>query len=150
MAKFRLQPVLKLRKYREQLRQRDLAIAIGEEQQRKDAVLHLADLRRRQTDIFRSQQQAGPLDMQAVVAQRQYLGLLSREISFRLRGVAQAERETARRRGDMTEAMRDRKAIEILEDRFRERLRRDEDRRDMAELDEASLRIVAAGHKAEA
>jgi len=150
MAKFRLQPVLTLRKYREQLRQRDLAVALGEEQRRKDAVLRLADLRRAQTAVFRGQQQTGPLDMQAVVAQRQYLGLLGREIGFRLRGVAQAERETARRRGDMTDAMQDRKAVEILEDRFRQRLRRDEDRRDMAELDEASLRIVAAGHKAEA
>ncbi|HOI56039.1 MAG TPA: flagellar export protein FliJ [Phycisphaerae bacterium] len=150
MAKFRLQPVLTLRKYREQLRQRDLAVALGEEQRRKDAVLRLADLRREQTDVFRGQQQTGPLDMQAVVAQRQYLGLLGREIGFRLRGVAQAERETARRRGDMTDAMQDRKAVEILEDRFRQRLRRDEDRREMAELDEVSLRIVAAGPKVDA
>ncbi|MBN2583402.1 MAG: flagellar FliJ family protein [Planctomycetes bacterium] len=147
MAKFRLEPVLKLRKYREQLRQRDLALALSEEQRRKDAVLRLADLRREQTDVFRRQQQAGPLDMQRVVGQRQYLGLLGREIGFRLRGVAQAERETTRRRGAMTEAMQDRKALEILEGRFHEQLRRDEDRMEMAELDEASLRIAGAGRQ---
>ena len=140
MAKFRLQPVLMLRKHRELQRQRELALAINEEQRRKDAVLRLAALRREHAEHLRRQQKTGPLDMQSVVAHRQYLGLLGREIGFRLQGVAQAERETAQRRATMSEAMRDRKALEILEDRFRLEVRTDRDRAEMAELDEAALR----------
>jgi len=145
MAKFRLEPVLKLRKYREQVRKRDLAVAVAREQQQKEAVVRLAGLQQEQSHIFRRQQQAGRIDMQAVVAQKQYLGLLGREIGFGLQDVARAEHETTRHRGKVAEAMKDRKALDVLQERFVEGLRTEQRRAETSELDEAGLRIARDG-----
>lgn len=146
MAKFQLEPVLKLRRYREQVRKRDLAAAVAREQQQKEAVVRLAGLQQEQLQLFRRQQQAGRLDMQAVVAQKQYLGLLGREIGFGLQGVARAEHESGRHRGKVAEAMKDRKALDILQERFVEGLRAEQRRAERSELDEAGLRIARDGH----
>ena len=147
MAKFRLEPVLKLRKYREEARKRDLAAAVSEEQRHKAAVLRLAGLQQEQSQMFRQQQQAGRLDMRALIAQKQYLALLGREISFSLTGVARAEHETGRQRGKVAEAMKDRKALEILRDRAVEAALAQQRRDEMAELDEAGLRVARGGHE---
>ena len=148
MAKFRLEPVLKLRKYREEARKRDLAAAVSEEQRHKDVVLRLANFQLEQSQVFRRQQGAGPLDMLALIAQKQYLGLLDREIRFGLKSVARAEHETARHRGKVAGAMQDRKALEILQGRALEAALAEQRRAEMAELDEAGLRIVRGGNEA--
>jgi len=147
MAKFRLEPVLKLRKYREEARKRDLAAAVSEEQRHKAAVLRLAGLQQEQSQVFRQQQQAGRLDMRALIAQKQYLGLLGREISFGLKGVARAEHETARQRGKVAGAMKDSKALEILRDRAVEAVLARQRRDETVELDEAGLRVARRGRE---
>jgi len=147
MAKFRLQPVLKLRKHREEARKRDLAAAVSEEQRHKTVVLRLADFQREQSQVFRRQQGAGPLDMSALIAQKQYLGLLGREIRFGLQSVARAEHQTARHRGKVAGAMQERKALEILQDRAVEAASAEQRKAEMAELDEVGLRIVQGGNE---
>jgi flagellar export protein FliJ len=141
MAKFRLQPVLKLRKHREEARKRELAVALGEENRRKELALRLARLRQEQLQEVRRAQQAGTLDIRSLIELKAYVGLLDRRIVEQLGLVAEAERETAARREVLVAAMKDRKALEVLERRHVERLRGEEARRETAELDEVGARM---------
>jgi flagellar export protein FliJ len=136
MAKFKLEPVLRLRQHREESRKRDLAVAVAAEMERKEGVRRLARMRDEQKQTLRQVQQAGVLDMETVIQERQYVGLLDREIGLGLGVVAGAERETAVRRGRMVEAMKDRKALEVLKERSRVVERRREAAVDAAALDE--------------
>jgi len=136
MAKFKLEPVLKLRQHREDARKRELAEAVAAETQRKEGVMRLARMRDEQSQLLRQSQHSGLLDMETVIQERQYVGLLDREIGLSLGVVAGAERETVVRRGRMVEAMKDRKALDVLKDRSRVVERRREAAVEAAALDE--------------
>lgn len=138
MAKFRLEPVLRLRRHREESRKRELAEAVAVEMQRKEGVMRLARMRDEQKQTLRQAQQVGLLDMEAVIQERQYVGLLDREIGLGLGVVAGAERETAARRARMVEAMKERKALEVLQERSRSAERRREAAVEAAALDEVA------------
>lgn len=141
MTRFRLEPVLKLRRHREEARKRELAEAVAAENERKDAALRYAQMRQEQTQAMRRQGGSGQLDMRSLIDYRVYLGRLDREIRDQLRSVAVAEKKTAERREHLTRAMVDRKAIDKLARRHAERQRLEQDRRETAELDEMALRL---------
>ncbi len=148
MKKFRLQPVLKLRQYAEELRKRDLAEALAEEQRRKDFVLRIAESRNQQTALLRQQQEQSEVDVRNLIEHRQYIGLLDREIRLNLRHVAAAEQQTATRKQAVVSAMRDRKAVETLRQHFNERMRQQGERLETIEMDEVAAmsgRTTAAG-----
>ncbi len=138
MAKFKLEPVLRLRQHREESRKRELAVAVAIETERKEGVRRLAGMRDEQRQTLRQVQQTGTLDMETVIQERQYVGLLDREIGLSLGVVAGAERETAARRGRMIEAMKERKALEVLKERSRLAEQRREAAVEAAALDEVA------------
>lgn len=138
MKRFRLESVLRLRKHREELRKRELAAALAAERETKDEVLRLADIRRRNAEAFRDRQDRGPVDVRQVIELKQYIGLLDRELGFRLRDVARAEHRSEACRQTVAGAMTDRKAIETLKGRAADAERREASRRETAELDEAA------------
>ena len=141
MAKFRLEPVLKLRRHREEDRKRDLARALAVENRFKDAALHIADLRGQHATRMREGQGAGqPLDIRTLIEHRSYIGLLDREIARQLRCVALAEHETRRRRQHLAAAMVDRKAMEVLRDKVLLAAQREEERRDESEMADLAIR----------
>jgi flagellar export protein FliJ len=115
-----------------------LAEAVAVEMQRKEGVMRLARMRDEQKQTLRQAQQVGLLDMEAVIQERQYVGLLDREIGLGLGVVAGAERETAARRARMVEAMKERKALEVLQERSRSAERRREAAVEAAALDEVA------------
>lgn len=144
MKPFRLQPILKLRQYAEDLRKRELAKALAEEQRRKDVVLRLADSRQQQAEKLRDRHLETDIDVRGLIEHRQYIGLLEREIHLHLRGVATAEHETRLRRAATVEAMRDRKALDVLRERFEARGLRQAERVETAEMDEVASGMVHA------
>ena len=145
MARFRLEPVLKLRQHREDARKRDLAVALNDENQEKETALRYVRLRQDQIHQMRARQVTddGPLDIRALIEHRAHIGLLDREIQGQLRTVAVAERETTGRRRKVSEAMVDRKALEVLRDKALTAEQANLMRQEAAELDEVSLRIHA-------
>lgn len=146
MARFRLEPVLKLRQHREDARKRDLAVALNAESREKEAAMRYVRLRQDQVRQMRLRQDAddGPLDIRALIEHRAHIGLLDREIQGQLRAVAVAERETSDRRRNVSEAMVDRKALEVLRDKVLSANQATLARQEAAELDEVSLRIHAS------
>jgi flagellar export protein FliJ len=148
MATFRLAPVLKLRKHREEDRKRDLAAALTVENREKETALRYAELRQSQTvQLRRSQQTGGEMDIRTLIEHRSYIGLLDRELSGQLRRVAQAEHETGRRRGRLAEAMVARKALDVLRDKAAAAERAETEKAEATELDEVAVRI-AVGRRA--
>lgn len=141
MSGFRLQPVMKLRQYAEELRKRDLAEALAEERRRKDVVLRLAESRKEQSETLRRRQRQDELDVREMIEHRQYMGLLEREIHLHLRHVAVAERQTHSSRLALMEAVRSRKAIDVLRRRFDERLQQKQSRLETAEMDEVASSV---------
>jgi len=129
-----------LRQHREDLRKRELAEALAVETRLKQEALRLARLRQHQADEFRTRQQAGPLDMRAIIDCRAFIGLLDRRILEGLQDVAKAEHATAGHRQNLVQAMKDRKAIEVLQQRAMNREQLAQARRETAELDDISTR----------
>jgi flagellar FliJ protein len=148
MTKFRLEAVLKFRKHREESRKRELAKAVAEELQRKEKVLRLAELRKHESATLKVSQKPGPLDMQMVIEQRRYVGQLDREIYLRLSDVAKAEEVTAGYRKNVVEAMKDRKALDILKERFLLAAQQKAAGREAVVLDEVGLMLYRRGQKA--
>lgn len=144
MATFRLASVLKLRRHHEDRRQRDLAAALAVENEQKDTAMRYARMRQEQAErVRRWQRVAGELDVRALIDHRAYVGLLDREIQEKLRCVARAEHETVGRRAKLVEAMVDRKALEVLQERAADDERTRRDRAETAEIDEVALRVHA-------
>jgi flagellar export protein FliJ len=150
MAKFRLAPVLTLRKHREDDRKRELAEALAEESREKQSALRFAEMRQDQATLLRQRQAAGEIDVRTLIEDRTYLGQLDREIQRQLRVVARCELETNRRRAVLVEARRDRRAMEVLQEKFLAARRAVEVRRETAELDEVAIRLAGHGRSAEA
>lgn len=150
MAKFRLAPVLTLRKHREDDRKRELAEALAEESREKHSALRFAEMRQDQTTLLRQRQAAGEIDVRTVIEDRAYLGQLDREIQRQLRVVARCELETNRRRAVLVEARRDRRAMEVLQEKFLAAGRALEVRRETAELDEVAIRLAGRSRSVEA
>jgi len=150
MAKFRLAPVLTLRKHREDDRKRELAEALAEESREKQSALRFAEMRQNQATLLRQRQAAGEIDVRTLIEDRAYLGQLDREIQRQLRVVARCELETNRRRAVLVEARRDRRAMEVLQEKFLAARRAVEVRRETAELDEVAIRLAGLGRSMEA
>ena len=139
---FKLEPVLQLRRRDEDDRLRDVAVI-----ERERAALE-SRLREQQGHIIGaktewSEQLRGTLDLHALrsrahrslhaVREAQQLAIALAGVHHRL--------DAARRR--LAEAVRRRRAIELLRDRALETWRRDEDRRETAELDDLGKASVA-------
>lgn len=143
---FRLETVLKQRITIEDQRQRDLA------QVMRERMILEGQLRQMQQTITDSRQQladglVGQVDLGGVSNFARYSAqarLRAQAIVARLAGI---EKRVAAARQLLVEAMRDRKAMEILRDREYARWQRSEAQREAAELDEvgtqAYLRQVA-------
>ena len=143
---FRLETVLKQRMTIEDQRQRDLA------QVMRERMILEGQLRQMQQTISESRQQladglVGRVDLGGVSNFARYSAqarLRAQAIVARLAGI---EKRVAAARQLLVEAMRDRKAMEILRDREYARWRRSEAQREAAELDEVGtqgyLRQVA-------
>ncbi len=142
---FRLRPVLRFRKYQEQSQKRCLAEALTVENEQKETALRYAGMRQEAAGRFRSEQEKGWLDVRRLIDRRVYISLLDRELQDQLQVVAKAELETGRRRGDLAEAMKARKALEVLEDRARRRQRAAQDRAETAEMDEVAVGVHRRG-----
>ena len=145
MARFRLEPVLKLRKHHEEWRKRELSSALTVENQEKETAVRYARMRQEQTQQVRQQQRAGLLDIRTLIDEKAYIGLLDREIQSQFRKVALAEHQTAGRRTKLAEAMTARKALEVLRERAAEAERARQAREETVALDEVGVRLHTSG-----
>lgn len=136
--RFRLESVLRHRHRLEDICQRDLAKTL-----RKRMILE-NQLRQMQTTIIESKRQlgtalTGQVELSRIAQFASYGGQVTQRAHGLVRTLAQLEDQITQARQRLVEAMRDRKAIEILRERHYQQWLRIQDRRQTVEMDDLAL-----------
>ena len=143
--KFRLEPLLKIREYREKERQKDHSAAVHEVVKQKQQ-LQALDHERLATLDHQRQRLIGRLSVAEALVCSRYLVKLKRQ---RLSGTGLLhglEREAERKRQELVEAARERKIYELLKEKRRLRYRQEAEKQDQKQLDEVAV-VAFRRHK---
>lgn len=135
---FKYQSILKHRCAVEDARQRELALHL---RHRMILQNELTGMQRTIVDSKRHLGVAltGNVDMAQVARFARYSGQTAQRAHAILLKLAQGEKQIDQSRNLLAEATRQRKAIELLQDRYRRQWRREQDRRETEVLDELAL-----------
>src|SRR5690348_13475533 len=140
---FSLQSVLNHRSEIEQVNQRALAHLQAQMQQLKTA---LADLNNSvQSDLtdLRQNRLTGPLEISYLTGHRRYMLVVQRRATEMVQRMTLLQRQIDAAHGELVEAARQRKILEKLRDRQKSRWIADQTRRELAELDDLTMRRAA-------
>ena len=137
--KFRLDPLLKLRKHREKERQKEHAAAVAEADKQKQLNGDI-DTARVNTLDYQRTRLAGKLSIPEALIHSRYIMKLKRERMAGTELLHALQREAEKKRAKLVIAARDRKIFEKLKEKQQSRHRSKIERQDQKELDE-----VAAG-----
>jgi flagellar FliJ protein len=138
---FKLASVLKQRLHVERQRQRDLA----ERQAHLSSLqLQLKQLNERVSatnEDVRNNHLTGKLDMGFLAAHRRFVAAMQRGALEIVQRMAVAQKQVDEALAALAEAAKQRKAIEKLRERQFERWRAEQDRKEVAELDEVAMQM---------
>lgn len=140
---FKLHAVARQRELIEQQKQRavaELRLRMGalEGQLRK-----LDEQARAVADDLRQNHMTGPLDVNYLIAHRRYALAAQRQGLELAARMGQLQRQIVLAQGELAAAARNRKAIEKLRERQFGRWKQEQDRREMAQLDEVGMQMAA-------
>ncbi|MFG0330957.1 MAG: flagellar export protein FliJ [Phycisphaerales bacterium] len=132
---FKLDPLLRLRRREEEERQRDLAVLL---RRQHDIENQIRDIQRRIEEGKRElgSRLAGRVDAPAIRAHAQMTIDLDRRARQFAVGLAEVYRQIDRARGELIEARRRRRALELLRERRRDEWLRSYRRREANEIDD--------------
>lgn len=137
MAKFtfQFQTLLEHRQRTEDVRKREVAQL---QQQRQRLIGQLTETQNtiRQSKQDLSQALVGQVDFSAVGSFTRYAADMENQGRFVLQNIAALEGQISQARSKLLEAVKQRKALELLRDRYKDRWQREQDSRETAELDE--------------
>ncbi len=139
---FPLQKVLEFRKHLEDLQ----AIKLGKAQAEKiEADARLERLKRNKEDTLESAarelNRRKTLDLQQLKIQKDYLESLNGKIVEQTQEVFKLEEKVEKNRQELSEAMKERKTVEKLKERFLERQKTENKRRENQKTDEVAIRM---------
>jgi flagellar FliJ protein len=138
---FKLAGVLKQRQHIERQRQRDLAERHAHLSQLQQQLKQLNERVQATNDDVRNNHLTGSLNMSFLAAHRRFLAAMQRGGVEIVQRMAVAQRQVDEAQAALAEAAKQRKAIEKLREKQFERWRADEDRKEVADLDEVSMQI---------
>lgn len=138
---FRLETVLKQRRWEQQQRQRDLALREAHLHDLQQALKRLnAQVQSANTDM-RENRLVGLLDLCFLAAHRRFLAAMQRGGMEVMQRIAIAQKQAADAQAALAEAAKRCKAIEKLKEKHLERGCAEQKRREMIELDEIGMQI---------
>jgi len=135
---FRLEPLLSLRRHREQTLQLQLAQSqrmLEEQNGRLEAIR--AEMRNRAGHLAKHHEK-GPLDMERLNLEWSYLAVLERRLEEQVVVVDQLARRVAEEREAVLEASKEKKALEKLREALLVAFAREEARREMKDAEEVA------------
>lgn len=143
MAKFtfRLEAVLRHRRFVEDQRQGELAAAQREMARLEGELRALNEAASSVTDDVRANRLTGRLDMNFLAAHRRYAAAVQRKGMIVVQEMAKQQREVDRARAALAEAVKRRKIVEKLKERQRERWVVEQGHKDAAETDEVGMQL---------
>jgi len=142
---FPLQKVLEYRKHLEDLR----AIELGKVQAEKNkADEELQELKSNKEDALEKSTKeisnSKILDLNQLKISKDYLENLNGKIINQVQKISSLEEEVEKNRQELSEAMKERKIVEKLKDRFKERKKAEINRHENQKIDEVAIRMKAA------
>jgi len=138
---FRLSGVLRHRRHVERERQRDLAALDARMTIQRGLFAELDQAVRATLDDLRNNRLIGRIDVAFLQAHRRYM-IAMRKKAFDMAGeMAVLQQQIDKARLALTRAATDRKALELLRERRRTEWASDQNRREIAELDEVGLQM---------
>lgn len=143
MAQFRfnLETVLTQRTNAEHLAQRGVAIARQALVPLQDGLTHL-DNQRRAAEADLLTRLVGPIDVSFIGGHRRFMATLERQAMDLARKIAEAQIAVDQAQAVLLTAAREKKAIETLKEKQRERWTEAEAMKETANLDEAGMQIA--------
>ena len=144
--RYRLEPLLKIRRYREKERQKEHAAAVQEVFKQKQELVALDRYRLDTLDHQRSQQVGNFNIADALVCSR-YLVKLKRQRMAGTGLLHGLEKEAEKKRRKLVDAARERKIYELLKEKQQLRHRQEIEKQEQKELDEVA--VVAFRRKKE-
>lgn len=139
--KFRLEPVLKMRKRIEQDRQRELALRESKLVELQNELKRMDSTLQSTAEELRKNHLTGRIDLGFLTAHRRFLGAMQRQGIEVAQKIAAQQLKVNEARAHLAEAAKHRKAIEKLRERQLERWQQDQSRRELADLDEIGTQI---------
>lgn len=147
---FRLETLLKLRQQREDRQKRVVAERLREIARVRREIESVEAQIQAQTDAVRADVSAGRIDVTKVARNRHWLSYLHRKRLEAQGHMGVLEARLAQERAVLAHAAKERKVLETLKDRQRDRYRRELDRQEVLEADDLStVRFVFARETAE-
>jgi flagellar FliJ protein len=144
MAKFvfKLEGVLRQREHIEQQKQRMLAIKQAQLVELQGALRNLQQTLDMTNEDVRRNHLVGRLNMDFLAAHRRFLTGMQRQGMTLVQKIALAQRATDEARAELAEAAKQRMVIEKLREKQFNRWRAEQDRRELAEMDEIGMQLA--------
>ena len=136
--RYRLEPLLKIRQYREKERQKEHSAAVHEVVRQKQELTAL-DSSRLDTLDHQRQQQVGRFSIAEALVCSRYLVKLKRQRMAGTGLLHGLEKEAEKKRRKLVEAARERKIYELLKEKQQLRHRQAIDKQEQKELDEVAV-----------
>lgn len=128
--RFRLEPILNLRKIQEDQKKREVGTLLAEISRQQNEALALAELIRQQGGIMKQQFITGSVDVNWIASYQGYVSSTQRQIAGKIENVNQIQKKLISARGELAKAAQQTKIMEKLrqkkKDRFDYQLRRQE------------------------
>jgi flagellar FliJ protein len=140
---FPLDGVLRHREHVEQERQRDLAQLQNDMRQAQDALRQLNQTVLGNVNDVRENRLLGRLDLGFLAAHRRYMAAVQRQGMAMVQRMSLLQREIDQAQRALAEAAKQKKIMEKLREKQKDRWSADLARKEAADLDEVSMRMVA-------
>ncbi|HET6251161.1 MAG TPA: flagellar export protein FliJ [Tepidisphaeraceae bacterium] len=139
---FTLEGVLRHRTHVEQDRQRDLARVQAQMRDAENELRQLDQTLSTSLGDVRENRLTGKLDLGFLAAYRRYVASVHRKGSLIAQKMALIQRQVESAQNALAEAAKQRKIIEKLREKQFDQWKREQSRKEAAELDEVSMRLV--------
>ena len=139
--KFKLEPLLALRRLHEDQKKRVVASLQGEINEQQRQALQMAGEVERHGKLLKERQGRGTVDLAWVAHYRSYVTHMQRAIAQRISRVARIQQDLGIARQELAEAAKQTKILEKLKEKRRTRYEHDIRRAEAAELDDIGAKM---------
>ena len=145
--RFRLQPLLRLRKQQEDQKKRAVGALLSQIHDLQRQALELAEAIKAEGDTLKQQYIQGNVDLNWVSHYRRYVTSVQRAIAERIQTATNIQEKLHQARRDLAEAAKQTKILEKLKERQQKQYEREWQRNENRELDEIGTKVFLRSGK---
>ncbi len=146
--KYRLEPLLRLREQKEREKQRVVGALAGDIAEQQRQALEMASAIRQEGEALKDQHSRGEVDVTWMGHYLMYVSHMQQGIQKRIHTVGEIQKKLAVARQDLAEAAKEKKILEKLKEKQRERFLSEAERYERGQMDEMSTNRYLRGSRA--